>query len=42
MCEHYNRGHLLVDILEIWQKVLFRELAKSSYFLFASSINDFM
>ena len=28
----YNLGHLLVDICEIWQKVLFRELAKKCLF----------
>ena len=36
----YNLGHLLVDICEIWQKQLVRELAKNSYFRSASSESD--
>ena len=31
---------MLVDICEIWQKVLVRELAKSAYFRSASSESD--
>ena len=33
----HNLGHMLVDICEIWQKVLVRELAKSAYIRCASS-----
>ena len=33
-------GHTLVDFCEIWQKVLVRELAKSAYFISASSESD--
>ena len=36
----YNLGHMLVDICEIWQKVLVRELSKSAYFRSASSESD--
>ena len=36
----YNIGHILVDICEMWQKVLVRELAKSGYFRSASSESD--
>ena len=36
----YNLGNLLVGICDIWQKVLFRELAKSPYFRYASSESD--
>ena len=32
----YNLGHILVDICELWQKFLVRELAKSGYFRSAS------
>ena len=35
-----NLGHWLVDICEIWQKVLVRELAKSAYFRSAFSESD--
>ena len=28
----YNLRQMLVDIFEIWQKVLVREIAKSAYF----------
>ena len=31
---------MLVDICEIWQKVLVRELAKSAYFRSSSSESD--
>ena len=37
---NYNLGHWLVDICEIWQKVLVRELAKSAYFRSASSESE--
>ena len=37
---YYNLGHMLVDICEIWQKALVRELAKSAYFRSASSESD--
>ena len=42
-----NLGHMLVDICEIWQKVLVRELAKNSYLIFnllapRVTINDFL
>ena len=36
----YNLGQILVEICEIWQKVLVRELAKSAYFRSASSESD--
>ena len=36
----YNLGHMLVDICEIWQKVLVRGLVKSSYFRSASPVSD--
>ena len=38
--KHYNLGHMSVDICEIWQKVLVRELAKSAYFRSASSESE--
>ena len=38
--KNYNLGHMLVDICEIWQKALVRELAKSAYFRSASSESD--
>ena len=37
---NYNLGYWLVDICEIWQKVLVRELAKSAYLRSASSESD--
>ena len=37
---YLHLGHMLLDIWEIWQKVLVRELAKSAYFRFASSESD--
>ena len=37
---YYNLGHMLVDICEIWQKVLVREFAKSAYFRSAISESD--
>ena len=36
----YNLGHMLVEICEIWRKVLVHELAKSAYFRAASSESD--
>ena len=36
----YNLGHMLVDICEIWQKVLVRGLAESAYFRSASPESD--
>ena len=36
----YKFGHMLVDICEIWQKVLVRGLAKSAYFRSASPESD--
>ena len=37
---NYNLGHILVDICEIWQKVLVHGLVKSAYFRSASSESD--
>ena len=39
-CSIYNLGHTMVDICEIWQKVLVGELVKSAYFRSASSESE--